>query len=201
MFGGGKKGQEAMDKFFGGESSSINVSELSGKLGKMLNGMEEGLSKGNITLANNPSEKPEDAINNCHNCTINLTSDGKVDSKPLAKINSPQSYVANPYLFDNTLITNYRNVATPRLGDAIRYSNDGGNTTTHGSVFLLSKQNDIQIFTKNGYSNSSPYSIMMQSQIVQTYGQPTGIQNREVTTQTSTSMQTKTVNDKTGFYK
>lgn len=42
----------------------------------------------------------------------------------------------------------------------------------------------------------------MQSQIVQGYGQPAGIQNREVTVQTSNGKaETRIINDKTGFYR
>lgn len=51
LFGGGKSGQSGMNAFFGGDKSSIGVSELSGRLGKMLQGMEKGLNEGNIELA------------------------------------------------------------------------------------------------------------------------------------------------------
>ena len=68
LFGGGKK---AMEAFFGGDKSSINVSELSGKLGTMLQGMETALNEGNAELAKNPSLMSvfQFAIGIC--CTIN----------------------------------------------------------------------------------------------------------------------------------
>lgn len=87
-------------------------------------------------------------------------------------------------------------------GDAIRYSNDGGITTTHGSVFLLQNENGVQIFTKNGYHNSQPYQIMMQSQIIQTYGPPTGIQGRQQTIEFASGKTfTRTINHPSPYYR
>ena len=202
MFGGGKSGKEAMNNFFNSDRTSINVSEMSGELGKMLQGMETALGDGNIALSQNSSDAPQDAINNCYNCTLNLTSSGSVDSKPLAPHESSQSLVRKPINFDNTLINKYRNVSNPALGDAIRYSKDGGYSSTHAAVFLLGKNSDMQIFSKNGYHNSEPYQIFYQSQLSpSTYGPPTGIQNASKTTGTNGNSTTQTINHSSPYYR
>ena len=142
--------------------------------------MELALSEGNVLLSKNKSDEPQDAINNCHNCAINLTKDGRVDSKPLTKLYTDNSFVTYPHNFDNALLASYKNVGTPNMGDVIRYSNDG-KKTSHGSVLLLQNDNGVQMFTKNGYQNSQLYQIMMQTNIIiEVYGNPTGIQGREV---------------------
>jgi len=203
LFGGGKSGKEAMNNFFNGEDTCIDVSDLSGSMGKMLKGMETALGDGNMTLSQNSSDAPQDAINNCYNSTLNLTSSGSVDSKPLASYGSSQSLVSNPFLYDNTLLDKYRNVSNPALGDAIRYSNDGGTTSTHGAVFLLQRDTGVQIFSKNGYHNSEPYRILMQSQITGgIYGQPSGIKNQTKTTvDTRGQSTTQTINHPSPYYR
>ena len=199
LFGGDKK---AMEAFFGGDKSSINVSEFSGKLGTMLQGMETALNEGNAELAKNPSDDLIDAQNNCWNSTINLTTDGNVNSVPFNGIQAVGSF------FD-TALNNYSNVSTPQTGDAIRYSNDGGKTTTHGSVFLLQNDNGVQMFTKNGYSNNQPFQIMYAKDIppAYKYGEMVGKTNyqKEVRVENSLTKQSttemRTVTDSSPFYR
>jgi RHS repeat-associated protein len=182
LIGGGKSGKEAMNSFFGGESSSINVSDLSGKTGEMLQGMESALNEGNATLAQAGSDDVSNAVNNCWNSTINLTTNGTVDSKPLEQVSL--STLSSSMLigsnFDKAL-NNYSNVSNPQTGDAIRYSADGGNTPTHGAVFLLNNNTGTQIFTKNGYANSSRYQLSYQKSLPGRYGSAQGRQNYTVT--------------------
>ncbi|GAA4275498.1 hypothetical protein GCM10022259_02220 [Aquimarina mytili] len=209
LFGVSKKDLEA--KLNKGGEDSFNVSEFSSKskIGYMLQGMEEALTTGNIELAQNPSEAPQDAINNCWNCTINLTTDGRVDSKPFFLPKTAEELFTSMAIesnFDNKLGSDYRNVSKPRIGDAIRYSADGGITTTHGSVFLLQNDNGIQIFTKNGFINGQPYQIMTQNKLVQTYaseyGEAKGRQNytKKVTNADGTT-KTVTQSDKSPYYR
>jgi len=181
LFGGGKKGQASMDAFFGGDASSINISEFSGSTGEMLQGMESALNGGNAELAASGSDDMGDAINNCWNSTINLKTSGTVDSKPLEQINETTFFTSmlNGNNFDKAL-NNFFNVSNPQTGDAIRYSNDGGNSTTHGAIFLLNNKSGVQIFTKNGFANSAPFQISNQSQLPSSYGSPAGKKNYTV---------------------
>ena len=199
LFGGDKK---AMGDFFGGDKSSINVSEFKGKIGTMLQGMETALNEGNTELSKNPSNDLIDAQNNCWNSTINLTTDGNANSIPFNGIQAMSTF------FD-TALNNYTNVSSPQTGDAIRFSNDGGKTTTHGSVFLLQNENGVQMFTKNGYSNNQPYQIMYVTEIpvAYQYGQMTGKTDyqKEVKIENSltkqTTTETRTVTDSSPFYR
>lgn len=149
LFGGGKAGKEAMNAFFSGDESSINVSKLSGDLGEMLQGIESALSDGNLILENSPRSNEltgENSVNNCWNCSINITTDKRVDSRRLSNKGNNSMLIEEN--FDKKLIDGYTNVNTPRTGDIIRYSKNGGAETTHGSVFLLKNDNGVQIFTK-----------------------------------------------------
>ena len=198
LFGGDKK---AMEAFFGGDKSNINVSEFSGKLGTMLQGVENALNEGNAELSKNPSDDLIDAKNNCWNSTINLTTDSNVDSIPFNGIQALGTY------FD-TALNNYSNVNSPQTGDAIRFSNDNGKTTSHGSVFLLQNENGVQMFTKNGYSNNQPYQIMYAKDIsTYKYGEMIGKSNyqKQVTVENSLTKQTtteiRTVSDSSPYYR
>ena len=200
LFGGGKNGKEAMNNFFGGEASSMNVSEFSGKTGKMLQGMETALNGGNTALVQAGSDDVSNAVNNCYNSTINLTTDGTVDSKPLEQVTSSTlfSSMLIGSNFDNAL-NNYSNVSNPQTGDAIRYSADGGNTPTHGAVFLLNNKTGIQIFTKNGYANSSRYQLSYQKFLPGIYGSAKGRQNYTITDAVTGALVIK--NDGSPYYR
>lgn len=81
--------------------------------------------------------------------------------------------------FDKAL-NNYTNVSNPQTGDAIRYSADGGKSTTHGAVFLLNNSKGTQVFTKNGFANSARFQVSYQSQLPSSYGSPMGKKNYTV---------------------
>ena len=202
LFGGGKKGEAAMKAFFGGKESSIAVSDLSGKLGKMLQGMESALNDGNDKLALNPSNDQQDAINNCYNTTLNLTTDGVVDSKPLIKVDEHDLSTLKSSLllggnFDDAL-NSYSNVSSPEMGAAIRFSADGGKTSTHGAVFLLNNGKGTQIFSKNGFPNGQPYQITYQNSLPADYGSPAG--KVDYTVQDPISKQPVTKTDSSPYY-
>jgi RHS repeat-associated protein len=184
LFGGGKEGEAAMNAFFGGSESSINVSELSGKTGKMLQGMEKAINEGNDELAKAPQTGEfTDGVNNCYNTTMNLTQNGTVDTKPLDNSGSVESLSTSlmyGYNFDKEL-NNYSNVSNPETGDAIRYSSDAGTSPTHAAIFLLKNSAGTQIFTKNGVDNASKYQLSYQSDLPSVYGAPAGKQNYTVT--------------------
>ncbi|MCX6318027.1 MAG: DUF6443 domain-containing protein [Bacteroidetes bacterium] len=205
LFGGGKSGETAMKAFFNSDRSSINVSEFSGSTGKMLQGMEKALNEGNAQLAKSKSNDQSDAINNCWNSTDNLTTDGRVDSKPLEKLSTPESFSTSMLLganFDKALIIRYTNTSNPETGDAIRYSNDGGEATTHAAIFLLKNSTGTQVFTKNGYANSSPFQIMYEKDMLNQnpdYGSAVGIKNYTVTDANTKQPVTKT--DTSPYYR
>ena len=206
LFGTNKKGLKA--KLNGDKENSFTASSFNkkSKFGRMIQGIEKALTKGNEKLSNNPSDAESDAENNCFRCTINLTTDGEVDSKPLIKRSEGFIYWQKSMLvvnnFDNELDKNYKNVSNPRLGDAVRYSDNNGINPTHGTVFLLKNKDGIQVFTKNGYPNSIPYMIMMNSQVVKTYGNVSGRKNYKTQiTKKDGTKKTVTKSDKTGYYR
>ncbi len=204
LFGVKKKELKTMLNEGGNDSFGVSEFNSKSKIGNMLQGMEEALTTGNDELSQNPTDELEQAINNCHNSTINLTTDGKVDSKKL-NVYDPASMILN-FNFDIALENSYTNVRKPNLGVAIRYSADGGETTTHGSVFLLQNKNGIQTFTKNGFSNYQLFSIMYKSEIIKTYGSIYGdIKGRQnyTTTQTDAKGITTTVtrSDSSPYYR
>jgi RHS repeat-associated protein len=208
LFGVSKKELKGKLNEGGGDSFGVSEFNSKSKIGNMLQGMEESLTAGNVELSQNPSNDMGDAINNCWNCTINLTSDGRSDSNALTQPDTVEGLftsMLNGNNFDNKLGSDYRNVSNPRTGDAIRYSADGGNTTTHGSVFLLQNDNGVQIFTKNGFANGQPFQIMTQNELVKTYsnyGEAKGRQNysAEKTNQDGTTT-TVTKSDSSPYYR
>ena len=179
LFGGGKKGKAAMNAFFGGDASSINVSAFSGSTGEMLQGMESALNEGNAELATSNSDDMMDAQNNCWNSTINLTTNGTVT--PNLDVSDGMGVLTsmlNGTNFDKAL-NNYTNVSNPQKGDAIRYSANGGKSTTHGAVFLLNNGR-TQIFTKNGFANSAAFQLSYQKNLPSSYGSASGKKNYTV---------------------
>ncbi len=180
LFGGGKSGRAAMNDVFSRDASSINVSEFSGSTGKMLQGMESALNEGNAELATSSSDYMMDAYNNCWNSTINLTTNGTV--KPNLNVSDGAGVLTsmlNGTNFDKAL-NDYTNVSNPQTGDVIRYSANGGRTTTHGAVFLLNNSKGTQIFKKNGFINSAPSQISYQKNLPSGYGSASGKKNYTV---------------------
>lgn len=145
----------------------------------------------------------DDGQDNCWNSTINLTSHGSIGPLNREDINvdNYQYYLGTPGGFDKTLGENYRNINSPEMGCAIRYSNDGtGKSTSHGAVFLLiTDDGKTQIFTKNGIGNDSPYQLDYQENITG-YGPVTGRKDYKVDNNYDKNAPQVSQSDKTGWY-
>ena len=132
----------------GEKLSTFTMSEIGGKIGGMLQEIENSilnLNSGDLTG------------NNCWRAAIQLTSDGRIN---------PNGWLSN---FDELLKNVYTEVPNPHIGDIIRYGDDspvGGIIPTHGSVFLLRNKNGTQVYTKNGYSSISTYEIMSEDRML-----------------------------------
>jgi len=205
----GVKKKELQKKLNKGGADSFAVSELNEEsaLGRTLQGAEKALSEGNKELAETSPDA--DGINNCFNCAINLSTDGQVDSNPLniADLSNPESLttsLSTGWGFDNRLARDYRNVSKPKSGDVIRYSQGNGKNADHASIFLLQNDNGVQVFSKNGVSNANPYAIMLQSEMVQTFGYGQAIGRQGYTTEVENAEgQTTTVtkSDSSPYYR
>lgn len=161
------------------ENSNFGTKDFKGKRGKTLKGIEKALGKGNKILASNRYNLGD----NCWNSSICLTSgsrnvkvgrlseDAEID--PRGDRNKEMEALQNSLYdgpnFDKKLIDGYISSSSGKLGDVIRYSSDGGDNTSHGSIFLLNKNNDLLIFTKNGQGNMPPYKIMLESKMLKKY--------------------------------
>ena len=61
------------------------------------------------------------------------------------------------------------------FADVIRYATDDkSNHAVHGALFMLKNKNGIQVFTKNGASNSDNYQIMYQHDMLNEYNGTNG---------------------------
>ncbi len=207
LFGVSKKELKGKLNEGGGDSFAVSEFSSKSKIGNMLQGMEEALTKGNLALEN--SKPGDDPINNCFNCSINLSTDGRVDSKKLniADISDATSMfksLSTGWGFDNALANGYRNVSKPKTGDVIRYSVGNGSNADHGSIFLLQNKGGVQVFSKNGVTNANPYSIMMENTMVKTYGYGKAIGRQNYSAeQTNAEGKTETIikSDSSQYYR
>ena len=209
LFGLSKK--EVMAKLNNSSIKSIAVSSLSedSKYGRLLQGAELALTEGNKELKANASEDEEDAMNNCLRCSINLSTDGRVDSKPLIQPSSEVIYGMDSMLiygnFDRELGNEYTNVSDLRLrvGDVRRHSSDGGKNVSHATVFLLRDKDGVEyVLSKNGYRNIDLYQLMKSSEVVKAYGEVIGKKgyDKEIT-KSDGSKETVKKSDKHGNYR
>ena len=205
----GKKQKDLENSLNEGGSDSFNASDFNSKSkhGKLLQGIETALSEGNIELRKLPVSAETDANtkNNCFNCTRNLSKFGSVDA--IAYDYLDPFGMANGYAFDQELTDNYRNISEDnrQLGDGVRWSRDGVKVD-HASIFLLSNDDGVQMFTKNGHANSKLYRIMLQSDIIETYGPeygtPQGRQKYEAQVPTADGgTETKIKSDSSPYYR
>jgi hypothetical protein len=169
LFGGGKEGKAAMKAFFGGESSSISVSEFGGKIGTELQGMEAALNEGNAQLTR--TDEFDENITNCTESSMDLLTTGKVDMTPLSQ-RGPDVYEGSA--FDNGL-GSLQNSNRPKTGDLIRYSLSTDKVpVVHAAIFLLKNSVGNQIFTKNTMLNRDLFQITNQNRLPSELGSPRG---------------------------
>ncbi|WP_299312824.1 DUF6443 domain-containing protein [uncultured Aquimarina sp.] len=181
----GKDFKESLNAVeFGGDG--IASSDIGGKVGETVKGIEEGLNELNNALKE-LNANGAGAVNNCWGACTSISSNNRVN---------PNGLIGAGFLFDDELQSNFNNVSSARFGDVIRYAqgDDATNTAQHGSMFLLKNDKGSQIFTKNGASNSALYQVMYENEMLKTYSGTGGFANYgQARGMTRTETQTNTV--------